>query len=339
MKQQTKGDKMTENFTQEELSLIQNDERALKTAATVVLKNSQTLDILNAKVDTLGVTTVRQAKDNVSTLEIVKQNKETIDTLYQNQQESNKSLGHVELVIDEMLDMDTKNSLTIDEIRKTVVELSETVEESKNQIVSDINTTTEAKKKHMADISSSLKQIDDELKRIDYKTELDKINESLSVLASNVSIYRTKSEENYDALYKQVQILELATANTVSTARTYQEGLVTLNNQVSNLLNRVTHIESQVSTIKLKPSLSSHDEILKMFNDWEEPITDGLEAEVTDTWTTGYDRPEEVTETTETETTVTVDVDYEAVEPEVETVEEPVIEEKPKKKGFFGFFK
>ena len=208
-----------------------------------------------------------------------------------------------------------------------------------NQIVSDINTTTEAKKKHMADISSSLKQIDDELKRIDYKTELDKINESLSVLASNVSIYRTKSEENYDALYKQVQILELATANTVSTARTYQEGLVTLNNQVSNLLNRVTHIESQVSTIKLKPSLSTHDEILKMFNDWEEPITDGLEAEVTDTWTTGYDRPEEVTETTETETTVTVDVDYEAVEPEVETVEEPVIEEKPKKKGFFGFFK
>ena len=325
---------MTENFTQEELSLIQNDERALKTAATVVLKNSQTLDILNAKVDTLGVTTVRQAKDNVSTLEIVKQNKETIDTLYQNQQESNKSLGHVELVIDEMLDMDTKNSLTIDEIRKTVVELSETVEESKNQIVSDINTTNDAKKKHMADISSSLKQIDDELKRIDYKTELDKINESLSVLASNVSIYRTKSEENYDALYKQVQILELATANTVSTARTYQEGLVTLNNQVSNLLNRVTHIESQVSTIKLKPSLSSHDEILKMFNDWEEPITDGLEAEVTDTWTTGYDRPEEVTETT-----VTVDDDYEADQPEVETVEEPVIEEKPKKKGFFGFFK
>lgn len=334
MKQQTKGDKMTENFTQEELSLIQNDERALKTAATVVLKNSQTLDILNAKVDTLGVTTVRQAKDNVSTLEIVKQNKETIDTVYQNQQESNKSLGHVESVIDDMLDMDHKNSLTIDEIRKTVVELSETVEESKNQIVSDINTTNDAKKKHMADISSSLKQFDDELKRIDYKTELDKINESLSVLASNVSIYRTKSEENYDALYKQVQILELATANTVSTARTYQEGLVTLNNQVSNLLNRVTHIESQVSTIKLKPSLSSHDEILKMFNDWEEPITDGLEAEVTDTWTTGYDRPEEVTETT-----VTVDVDYEAVEPEVETVEEPVIEEKPKKKGFFGFFK
>ncbi len=44
-------------------------------------------------------------------------------------------------------------------------------------------------------------------------------------------------------------------------------------------------------------------------------------------------------QTTETETTVTVDVDYEAVEPEVETVEEPVIEEKPKKKGFFGFFK
>ena len=339
MKQQTKGDKMTENFTQEELSLIQNDERALKTAATVTLKNSQTLDILNAKVDTLGVTTVRQAKDNVSTLEIVKQNKETIDTVYQNQQESNKSLGHVESVIDDMLDMDHKNSLTIDEIRKTVVELSETVEESKNQIVSDINTTTEAKKKHMADISSSLKQINDELKRSDYKTELDKINESLSVLASNVSIYRTKSEANYDALSKQVQILELATANTVSTARTYQEGLVTLNNQVSNLLNRVTHIESQVSTIKLKPSLSSHDEILKMFNDWEEPITDGLEAEVTDTWTTGYDRPEEVTETTETETTATVDVDYEAVEPEVETVEEPVIEEKPKKKGFFGFFK
>ena len=84
---------MTENFTQEELSLIQNDERALKTAATVVLKNSQTLDILNAKVDTLGVTTVRQAKDNVSTLEIVKQNKETIDTLYQNQQPEQHSDG------------------------------------------------------------------------------------------------------------------------------------------------------------------------------------------------------------------------------------------------------
>lgn len=78
MKQQTKGDKMTENFTQEELSLIQNDERAVKTAATVALKNSQTLDILNAKVDTLGVTTVRQAKDNVSTLEIVKQNKKQL---------------------------------------------------------------------------------------------------------------------------------------------------------------------------------------------------------------------------------------------------------------------
>lgn len=327
---------MTENFTQEDLSLIQNDEKALKTAATVALKNNQTLGILNAKVDTLGVTTVRQAKDSISTLETIKQNKETIDTLYQNQQESSKTLGHVENVVDEMLDSENKNSLTIDEIRKTVVELSKVVEESKNQIVSDINTTNDVKKKHLADISSSLAQIEDELKRIDYKDELEKINESLSVLALNVSIYNTKSESNYEALSKQVQILELATVNTVSTARTYQEGLVSLNNKVSDLLNRVTHMESQVSAIKLKPSLSSHDEILKMFNDWEVPAVDVPEVEVEETRVTGYDIPEEVSEP---ETTVTVEVDYEADEPEVEPVKEPVIEEKPKKKGFFGIFK
>ena len=327
---------MTENFTQEELSLIQNDEKALKTAATVALKNSQTLGVLNAKVDTLGVTTVRQAKDNVSTLEIIKHNKETIDTLYQNQQESNKTLGHVENVIDEMLGIGNKNSLTIDEIRNTVVELSKVVDESKNQIVSDINTTNDVKKKHMDNISSSLEQIEDELKRIDYKAELEKINNSLSVLASNISIYSTKSESNYEALSKQVQILELATANTVSTARTYQEGLVSLNNKVSDLLNRVTHMESQVSAIKLKPSLSSHDEILKMFNDWEEPIVeeplvDVPEVKVEDTWVTGYDIPEEP---------VVQPVAEPVVQPVAEpVVEEPVVEEKPKKKGFFGIFK
>lgn len=371
---------MTENFTHEELSIITNGEKAFKTAATVVLKNSQTLNILNAKVDTLGVTTVRQAKDNVSTLQTIKKNNDTINQLYEDQQDSKEKISHVAESIDHMLDIDNQNNTTIKEMRENIVALSGNIEQSKNQIITNICSTNETTKKHTENISSSIEQIKDELKRLDYKDDLTKINETIKILASNVAIYNTKSESNYESLSKQVQILELATANTVTTARTYHEGLVSLNNKVSEMLSRVTNMENQISAIKLKPSLSSHDDILKMFKEWDyEPEPEVVKAqtvEVRDTWATAHNTPEasvanpmNPTNTMNTvntvntvnnvnpETTVKVDLDFGIKEPVIEpsvvqpvvkpvteqvvqpVVEEPVVEEKPKKKGFFGIFK
>lgn len=321
----TEQTQILDQLTEQEKEQFGKNQEATKTAAMVGIRNSQMLENLIAKVDTIGVTSVRQAKKQAESYEIIKANQAQLNDVVEVTKTTTELAKQNDVALDNIDKIVSNNSEKITQVHEKISEFKTILEAKTAEIIEELNANNEVKVHNIEEFRTRVTDIQRNIERLDYQQQLDDLNGNVSVLSENVSIYGTTSQDNYDRLSKQVELLELAAKNTVASAKAYQDGLVVLTEQVSNMTNRIDSIEKQVSNIRLKPSLISHDAIIDMFNTWD-------------------DEPEKV-EVVEPEV-VEVPNDVEATEePVVETVTETVTEtpkevkeEKPKRKGFFGLF-
>ena len=321
----TEQTQILDQLTEQEKEQFGKNQEATKTAAMVGIRNSQMLENLIAKVDTIGVTSVRQAKKQAESYEIIKANQAQLNDVVEVTKTTTELAKQNDATLDNIDKTVLNNSEKITQVHEKISEFKTILEAKTAEIIDELNANNEVKIHNIEEFRTRVTDIQKNIERLDYQQQLDDLNGNVSVLSENVSIYGTTSQDNYDRLSKQVELLELAAKNTVASAKAYQDGLVVLTEQVSNMTNRIDSIEKQVSNIRLKPSLISHDAIIDMFNTWDD---EPEKVEVVE--------PEVVEESNDVEATE---------EPVVETVTDTVTEtpkevkeEKPKRKGFFGLF-
>lgn len=320
---------MTEQFTNKELKDISLNEKTLKAAATVAIHTSQKLENLDVKIDTIGVSTIKQIKHLNEIKGDINKTKDLTVTLVEKQLDTIDVATNANEIVENV-------QKTVDNSKETIEKVSKTIEEI--QIESQEKTAAQAEKlndtnrKYLSDlenVNQNLETIQKSLKSLDYKEDLENLSHLVSVLNENVINYGDISEAKYDTISQQLNILEKATSTSLQAAFDYRNRLEVMQTQVQTLRSRIDGIEELVIDLRTRPTVGQQEDILELFKGWD---ADKEVIEIVTEVTT----PEEVESVDTEEIHKTEEVIQESI------VEEPVIKETPEtkteghKKGLFS---
>lgn len=317
--------------------------KSLRAATSVALHNRQSIEILDAKVDTVGVTTV----SNIKTAQEIKDQLGTVNTQLDNAMETQLSLvDSIQTTSNRVESLETSYTNTTSEladIKDNLESLDTKIGSSVEDLKLDIENVSETYLTHVNSFNERTDNMAELVKGLDYKAELTELTSKVQTLSSSIVELTNHNTEQYNFASEKLNLLEMAVASIMQSATEYRETLDALSERVKAFDSKMDDVEDAVYQLRIKPTMAAQDQILETFKSW------GATSEMiqeTDEQNTEPDAEETTVEivsnTSATlETVASEPVSEDASESVFEHItlpepEEPVVAQPKQKRGFFS---
>ena len=312
-------------------------ENNLRAGVSVVMHANQTLKLLEAKVDTVGIATVNNIKNTEQLLEISKENKndiaeilETNDTfIYHAQQNTN--------LLDAIMQHQKNEVEQVSNVTENQQSLDASITVQFDNLKQSLANSYERHEQDLKNISENTKSIQTKIGHLDYSQQLNDITQEVTNLTHQIDAHHQLNDEKYANVSKRIDKLDALMTTLMQSAQLYQENQMELSKEITDFNGQLDRIEDNVRKLRVKPALVAQDTIMNLFSNWDVKHPEPVEESIT--------KDEYVSETIDTTESVVEDVlakglESEVTEPELEyeTLTDITNEPVEEKKGFFQRF-
>lgn len=295
---------MTETTETIELTEFGNIEKSLRAGVSVAIHAKQTLEVLDAKVDTLGVATVDNIKKNKELVDLATENRDHMSNLVSSQYVlTSKAIDNGEK-LDNLLSQQSQEAEQIRSVADQQTQLSEAIDTTFDTLKGLVNQSYQHQNEQVHIVETQMTELADLAQTLDYSKELADVNQQVSVLGRQIDALHQINVEKCQDMSDKLDKLELVVSTLMESAQLYQENQNELSGQIQSFNGQLDRIEENVRQLRVRPALVAQDAIMNLFNSWEAQ----LEPEVEET-----------------------PVEEENVQEDIQ-VQTPIVEEK---KGFF----
>jgi hypothetical protein len=295
---------MTETTETIELTEFGNIEKSLRAGVSVAIHAKQTLEVLDAKVDTLGVATVDNIKKNKELVDLATENRDHMSNLVSSQYVlTSKAIDNGEK-LDNLLSQQSQEAERIRSVADQQTQLSEAIDTTFDTLKGLVNQSYQHQNEQVHIVETQMTELADLAQTLDYSKELADVNQQVSVLGRQIDALHQINVEKCQDMSDKLDKLELVVSTLMESAQLYQENQNELSGQIQSFNGQLDRIEENVRQLRVRPALVAQDAIMNLFNSWEAQ----LEPEVEET-----------------------PVEEENVQEDIQ-VQTPIVEEK---KGFF----
>lgn len=295
---------MTETTETIELTEFGNIEKSLRAGVSVAIHAKQTLEVLDAKVDTLGVATVDNIKKNKELVDLATENRDHMSNLVSSQYVlTSKAIDNGEK-LDNLLSQQSQEAERIHSVADQQTKLSEAIDTTFDTLKGLVDQSYQHQNEQVHVVETQMTELADLAQTLDYSKELADVNQQVSVLGRQIDALHQINVEKCQDMSDKLDKLELVVSTLMESAQLYQENQNELSGQIQSFNGQLDRIEENVRQLRVRPALVAQDAIMNLFNSWEAQ----LEPEVEE-----------------------VPVEEENVQEDIQ-VQTPIVEEK---KGFF----
>ena len=295
---------MTETTETIELTEFGNIEKSLRAGVSVAIHAKQTLEVLDAKVDTLGVATVDNIKKNKELVELATENRDHMSNLVSSQYVlTSKAIDNGEK-LDNLLSQQGQEAEQIRSVANQQTQLSEAIDTTFDTLKGLVNQSYQHQNEQVHIVETQMTELADLAQTLDYSKELADVNQQVSVLGRQIDALHQINVEKCQDMSDKLDKLELVVSTLMESAQLYQENQNELSGQIQSFNGQLDRIEENVRQLRVRPALVAQDAIMNLFNSWEAQLEPDVEE---------------------------VPVEEENVQEDIQ-VQTPIVEEK---KGFF----
>ena len=310
---------------------------SLRAATSVALHNRQQIEVIDAKVDTVGVTTV----SNIKTAQEIKEKVDTVHGQLDKAMDTQLSLvDSVQTTSNRVETLATSYDNTTSELSdiKTNLEtLDDKIGTSVDDLKQDIENVSETYLNHVHSFNERTDNLSELVKGLDYKTEITNLSTAVQELSSDIMELSNHNTEQYKFASEKLNLLEVAVASIMQATKDYRETLDVLTERVKTFDDKMDAVEDSVYQLRIKPTMAAQDQILETFKSWgatsdmlQDPESEELAS---DTTSESVSTSEATTESDSQSEAVSESVFAHITLPEPE---EPVVAKPKQKRGFFS---
>ena len=295
---------MTETTETIELTGFGNIEKSLRAGVSVAIHAKQTLEVLDAKVDTLGVAIVDNIKKNKELVDLATENRDHMSNLVSSQYVlTSKAIDNGEK-LDNLLSQQGQEAERIRSVADQQTQLSEAIDTTFDTLKGLVDQSYRHQNEQVHAVETQMTELADLTQKLDYSKELADVNQQVTVLGRQIDALHQINVEKCQDMSDKLDKLEVVVSTLMESAQLYQENQNELSGQIQSFNGQLDRIEENVRQLRVRPALVAQDAIMNLFNSWEAQ----LEPEVEET-----------------------PVEEENVQEDIQ-VQTPIVEEK---KGFF----
>lgn len=310
---------------------------SLQAATSVALHNRQQVEIIDAKVDTVGVTTV----SNIKTAQEIKEKVGKVHT------QLNKAMDTQSTLVDsvqatsnrvETLATSYENTtFKLSDIKTNLETLDNKIETSVDDLKHDITTVSETYLNHVNSFNDRTSDLSELVKGLDYKAEITNLSTLVQELNASVVELSNHNNEQYQFASDKLNLLEVAVASIMQATKEYRGTLDVLAEQVKTFDAKLDAVDEAVYQLRIKPTMAAQDQILETFKSWgatRDMFPDSESEEVVVESTSESVETSEVVSESEVLSETTSESVFEHIT--LPEPEEPVQVKPKQKRGFFS---